>query len=110
MNWPCIITFKRADGAEKEIRFSEDEPGWILIRKSQSEKEFWDKNKDKSLVHTAPSECFDRIDFNERARCAWINRMYVWLKKQMELFSEGHAVRAFWLNPYYSIGGFVPNV
>ena len=98
-SWRAIFTLKRADGVEKEIRFEEDEPGWILI-----------KGTGISNGQCTPAlDEHDRFDYNERNRNAWDKRMWVWLKKQMEEFSDGKSVAAFYINPYISIGGYFPH-
>lgn len=106
---PELFTLIRSDGVNKQISFEENEPMCILIHPTQAEKYFWDTNMNKPLVNTAPIECHYRFDFNKRAIDAWNKKMWQWLKKQMTEFSNGNNVRAFYVNPYISIGGCYTN-
>lgn len=96
LSWPAFFTLKRSDGVEKEIRFKEDEPGWILI-----------KGSGISNGECTPSlNEHDRFDFNKRNIDGWWNKVWPWLNDQMREFAEGKSVKVFYINPYEAIGGF----
>lgn len=92
----ATFTLRRADGAEKQIRF-DDEPGWVLIGATT----------DTSGSVTPRITDHDRFDYNKRNRDVWAGRMHLWLAARMKEFSEGNAVKAYYDHPYIAIAGLI---
>lgn len=93
---PARFILKRHDGLEKGVKFEESEPNWILIKATT----------DPNGRITPRITDHDRFDFNQRGHDAWFNKMWPWLKNQMELFSEEQTVRAYYINPDQAFAGY----